>query len=142
MSENTEYEQFQLAEQIAAQRDYYETLLSIAQGSYLAEDHDDKLAFEWLEANGYDVDNYSGELVDCAADALAEGVLELVGQWEGASKDEAEYKGCRVVVCVGGPHVELDTARSRWIGYWGGHTVSLGADPETVAYFDSLVSEQ
>jgi hypothetical protein len=138
MIENTD----DLREQVNAQVDFYETLLDIARGNYLADDHDGLFAFQWLENAGYDVENYGGDLVDCAADALAESVLELVGVWGGPSKDEAEYKGCRVVVCTGGPHVELDTIAGQWVGYWAGAKVTAYANPATCEYFDSLVGEQ
>lgn len=144
MSNNAEYES--LVRQVEAQRDHYETLVRIATGgadvNVDGDDYRFLVALGWAgvateeDDQEYDID----DAAEFAQERLSEDVLSIEGIWKGASKDAAEYVGCEVVVCTGGPHVELDTASGYWIGYWGGQKCHRAAKRDVVHYFDELVN--
>jgi hypothetical protein len=121
----------ELVRHVESARDLYERMITIASG------RGDEADRAWLaDETGQDIDP-SDEI---ARTWIDENVLELVGTWEGQSRDEADYKGCRVVVCTGGPHVELRTAARGWCGYWGSETVTRSASSDVCDYFDEWLS--
>lgn len=85
------------------------------------------------------IDYGSDTLRDAATDLFNEAPLSVEGIWKGESAHKALYQGCTVVFGTGGPHVELDTVRRQWVGYWGGETVYRMADPDLCDYYDGLM---
>jgi hypothetical protein len=123
-----------LIRNVAKKAETYERLIEL-----LSSDDIDGLALMALaDELGYDGVDDADELLN---EFGADDVLEIVGVWEGARKDDLSYKGCRVVVAVGGPHIELDTARRRWCGRWAGDKVELTASTEVCDYFDGMVED-
>lgn len=131
-----------LVRQVEAQRDHYETLVRIATGCY--PDDADRTEWEWL-ADAYGAEDLAeaggDELAEFAQERLNEDVLSIQGIWKGTSREDADYVGCEVAVCVGGPHVELDTVRLQWVGHWGGDKVYRSAGAGVCAYFDEMVAQ-
>lgn len=120
----------ELLRQVEASRDLHARLIGIAQGQ--ADDADR----EWFTDQGFGLDD-GDDIAESAATALDEDVLESYGRWEGSTRGSADFKGCVVVTCIGGPHVELDTEHGQWVGYWAGETVKVSASDEVTAWHEA-----
>lgn len=135
-----------LLRQVEAQLDDMERMVGYAQGNEL--DIDDlpmlrDLGFESdcdIDPDDPDADcmaDHGDGLQDFAMEQIDESVLESYGVYHGRP-DDLRYQGCVVVVCIGGPHVELQTETRTWVGYWGGEKVTLSASRDVCDYFDAM----
>lgn len=82
------------------------------------------------------------DIRDIACNWLSD-VLEIRGIWEGSSRREASFRGCKVIVTTGGPQYELDTARRVWraFGWFGAGLVELSASDDICAHYDDMIGE-
>jgi hypothetical protein len=132
--------------------DNREQLLAMVKGT--AETHDRMVAL--ASGHGPDEDDvhflcdnigctleevHEGDPAEMAEEWLRGDVLELYGRWEGPSRDDLNYKGCVVVTGIGGPHIELDTERGEWIGYWGSDRVNVYATRGVIDYWEETLGE-
>jgi hypothetical protein len=123
-----------LLDQVEAQRSTYERMVALAQGQ--GGDTDDRL---WLaDEIGQDVDGID-ETSEAAQEWLDEGPLEIVKWYRSGVGDDPDFSHVEVVICTGGPHVELNTKTRTWDGYWWSETVSVAASQAVCDYFDELV---
>jgi hypothetical protein len=120
--------------------DEHDRLVALANGD--GPDEDDVL---WLRDQlGFDVDpqDYDSEDIrEEAREYLDNDVLEIYGVWHGRTRDSSDLRGVVVVTGTGGPHIELDTAKGQWIGYWGGDTAYASASREVIDYWEQTIED-
>jgi hypothetical protein len=98
-------------------------------------------ATDFLREYGANVDDDSSNEDACdAAREVLEDFLELVGVWEGSSRDSAELRGVRVVFTTGGPHIELDSHSREVRGWWGSAYAHVSIAADVCAYYEELVT--
>jgi hypothetical protein len=100
-------------------------------------DHD---SFEIEHDESTDFVVMSEELREVAREYLDD-VLSIEGVWQGGSKDDAEYRGCEVLIACGGPNIRLTTHDGYVKGHWGGDEVTRSMDSSVCDYYDQMMED-
>jgi hypothetical protein len=98
--------------------------------------------FDDIDPNDIDDDDgfvfSTTEIQEAAREYLGD-VLSIEGMWQGGSKEDAEYRGCEVLITYGGPDIRLDTSTGLVTGRWGGDEVTRSVDSSVCDYYDQMM---